>query len=42
MANTFNGIGTTYYGKKDIYSDSSFIAIKWFVVGFFPLIPLGS
>lgn len=42
MANTFNGIGTTYYGKKDIDFDGSFITTKWFVVGFFPIIPLSS
>jgi len=42
MAGTFNGIGTTFYGKKDIDHDGSFVTTKWFVIGFFPLVPLGS
>lgn len=42
MANTFNGIGTTFYGKRGFEQDESYVTTKWFVIGFFPLIPLGS
>lgn len=42
MANTFNGIGTTFYGQSRFEQDGSFVTTKWFVVGFFPLIPMGS
>lgn len=42
MANTFNGIGTTFYGKKEIDTDDSFVTTKWFVIGYFPIAPLGS
>jgi hypothetical protein len=42
VANTFNGIGTTFYGQGKFESDQSFITTKWFVLGFFPLFPLGS
>ena len=42
MANTFNGIGTTFYGKRSFEQDDSYVTTKWFVIGFFPLVPLGS
>lgn len=42
MPNTFNGIGTTYYGQSDFEQDDSFITTKWFVLGYFPCAPLGS
>ncbi len=42
MAQTFNGIGTIYYGKKALDEDGSYVTTKWFVIGFFPLVPLGS
>jgi hypothetical protein len=42
MANSFNGIGTTFFGKSKFAADGSFVTTKWFVVGFFPLVPLGS
>jgi hypothetical protein len=42
MANTFNGIGTTFYGKRGYEQDDSYVTTKWFVIGFFPLVPLGS
>ena len=35
-ASSFNGIGTSYYGKKDFnYSDGSYIATKWLIFLFF-------
>ncbi|BEU94443.1 hypothetical protein ACDW_01480 [Acidovorax sp. DW039] len=33
MANTFNGIGTTFYGQCAFEQDDSFITTKWFVLG---------
>jgi hypothetical protein len=42
MATTFNAIGTTFYGKRRFETDESFVTTKWFVIGFFPIIPLGS
>ncbi len=42
MANTFNGIGTTFYGQREFEQDDSYITTKWFVLAFFPLVPLGS
>jgi hypothetical protein len=42
MANTINGIGTTYLGRANFEQDGSFVTTKWFVLGFFPIVPLGS
>ena len=42
MANSFNGIGTSFYGQSRFESDGSFVQTKWFILAFFPLIPLGS
>ncbi len=42
MANTFNGVGTTFYGQSRFEQDGSFVTTKWFVIGFFPLVPMGS
>src|SRR3954468_17345776 len=40
---TFNGIGTTMYGKREVNpEDGSYIVTKWFVLIFFPIVPLGS
>jgi hypothetical protein len=42
MAYRFNGIGTIYYGHRDKLQDSSYIATKWFVILYLPVVPLGS
>lgn len=42
MANSFNGIGTTFYGRSNFESDGSFVTTKWFIIGFFPIVPVGS
>ena len=42
MPFTFNGIGTTYYGKRDIYPDSSFVTTEWLVFVYLPLLPIRS
>lgn len=39
---TFNGIGTKLYGKTDVEADGSYIATKWVVVVYIPIIPLES
>ena len=39
---TINGVGTTLYGKREVNTDGSFIATKWFVFFLLPIIPLGS
>ena len=41
MAYTFNGIGTTYYGKRQL-PDGTYITTKWVVFVFVPVVPLGS
>jgi len=42
MAFTFNGIGTTYYGKRDKGPDGSYITTEWFVFVYLPILPLRS
>jgi len=39
---TFNGIGTKLYGATDRGTDGSYVATKWFVFVYLPVIPLGS
>lgn len=39
---TVMGVGTTLIGKREVEADGSYIATKWFVFIFFPIIPLGS
>lgn len=39
---SINGIGARFYGKREVDSDGSYIATKWFIFGFLPIIPLGS
>ena len=41
MAFTFNGIGTTYYGKTD-WRGNSYVTTEWFVFFFVPIVPLES
>jgi hypothetical protein len=37
---SFNGIGTTFYGKKNIKSDSSYDTVKWFIFLLIPIYPI--
>lgn len=37
-----NGVGTTLYGKRDVESDGSYIATKWFIVFLLPIVPISS
>ena len=39
---TFNGTGTMLYGKRDKQPDGSYIATKWLVLFYLPVLPLGS
>ncbi|WP_145963947.1 hypothetical protein [Chromobacterium phragmitis] len=42
MAFSFNGIGTTYYGKRDVDENGSYITTKFIIIAYFPIIPIGS
>ena len=42
LMKTFNGIGTTLYGKSEEFPDGSFISTEWFVFANIPIIPLSS
>lgn len=42
MPSTFNGIGTKYYGQRELADDGSFITTEWFVLAYIPIIPIGS
>jgi len=42
MAYTFNGIGTTFYGKRDFRKDGTFVTTEWVSFIYFPLFPLRS
>ena len=37
-----NGVGWTYYGRRDFGPDGSFITTEWFIVFHFPIFPLRS
>jgi len=39
---SFNGIGTTFYGKKELKNDSSYITTKWFIFLLLPIFPVGT
>ena len=39
---SFNGIGTTFYGKKELKNDKSYITTKWFIFLLLPIFPLGT
>jgi hypothetical protein len=42
MAQTFYGIGTTFYGKRDFRSDGSFLTTEWLSFIYFPVYPFPS
>ncbi len=42
MPFNFNGIGTTYYGQRDLLEDGSFVTTEWLILIYVPIIPLGS
>jgi hypothetical protein len=42
IAQSFNGIGTKLYGKRDFRTDASYVTTKWCVVALIPIVPLDS
>ncbi len=40
MPKSLNGIGTKYYGKRDLRDDGSYLTTNFFCLLFIPLIPL--
>lgn len=42
ISSSVNGIGTTLYGKREINSNGSYIATKWFIFFLLPIFPIGS
>jgi len=42
VASSINGFGTTIYGKRDFWPDGSYIATKWVILFWIPLVPLRS
>jgi len=42
MAYTLNGIGTKFYGERDLRVDNSYITTEWIVIFYVPIIPLRS
>ncbi|MBE9141500.1 hypothetical protein IQ254_30660, partial [Nodosilinea sp. LEGE 07088] len=42
MPFTLNGIGTTYYGKRDCTADGSYVTTEWMVFLYLPVLPIGS
>lgn len=39
---TFNGTGTRLYGQREPAADGSYVATKWVVLFFLPVLPLAS
>jgi hypothetical protein len=42
MPFTYNGIGTKFYGQRDVKPDGSYIATEWIVFIHIPILPIGS
>ncbi|MCU0569908.1 MAG: hypothetical protein MUF49_25465 [Oculatellaceae cyanobacterium Prado106] len=42
MPFTYNGVGTKYYGRRDVTSDGSYITTEWIVLAYIPIAPIGS
>ena len=42
VARSFNGFGTTIYGKRDFLDDGSYVTTKWAVLFWVPILPLSS
>ena len=42
MAFVIHGIGVMTYGEREYWPDGSFVTTEWFVLGWIPIIPLGS
>ncbi len=42
LPSSVSGIGTKYYGKRDVEPDGSYITTLWIIILWVPLIPLAS
>jgi hypothetical protein len=42
VARSFNGFGTSIYGKRDFLADGSYVTTKWVVLFWIPILPLNS
>jgi hypothetical protein len=42
MPQSFNGIGTRFYGKRDRGPDGSYVTTTWFTFLYLPILPLRS
>src|SRR5262245_20240386 len=42
MPYTLNGIGTRFYGKRDLRPDGSYITTEWVTFAYVPLVPFRS
>lgn len=42
IATSWNGIGTSIYGKRDFRPDGSFLTTKWLIAYFVPIVPIKS
>lgn len=42
MPASFNGCGTTYYGRRDFHRDDSYITTEWIILAHIPIFPLAS
>jgi hypothetical protein len=42
MPSSFQGFGTTFYGKRDFGRDGSYITTEWMIVGMIPVYPVRS
>jgi hypothetical protein len=42
VARSFNGFGTSIYGKGDFWPDGSFITTTWLIFFWIPIVPLSS
>lgn len=42
MPSSFNGIGTTYFGRREVEPDGSYVTTEWISFLYCPLFPLGS
>lgn len=42
MAFSINGFGVTFYGRRLVRPDRSYVTTKWFILACLPIVPLGS
>ena len=42
LTHSYNGFGTTFYGKRDVEPDGSYVTTKWLIIAHLPIVPRGS